>query len=196
MKYKCFTICSKICYVDWSLLINCTNCLLDLFSNRMTWHMLCDNISFVLLLWNNGIMACRQLYWSHRIKQDSLLTAQLSHNTYSMSQPTVALDPDGVVRVCTGQNQQFLCTSGGVSWNISGFGSGISDTSFPAVAIDLAKGNIRVTTTDNSTLANPSTLTFMMLEYPDDNASVTCLDSMRRSMTSTIRIGESAFRNV
>ena len=112
-------------------------------------------------------------------------------NTYSLSQPTVALDPDGVVRVCTGQNQQFLCTSGGVSWNISGFGSGISDTAFPAIAIDYANDNIRVMTTDNSTLSNPSTLTFMMLGYPDDNASVMCLDNTRSSMIrSTIRIGE------
>ena len=102
-----------------------------------------------------------------------------------------------MVRVCTGQNQQFLCTSGGVSWSISGFGNGISDTQFPASAIDYAPGNIRVTTTDNSALSNPSTLTFVMLGYPDDNASVTCINSMRSSMiTSTIRIGESGFRNV
>ena len=44
----------------------------------------------------------------------SLLTAELTNNTYSMSQLTVALDPEGVVRVCTGQNQQFVCTSGGL----------------------------------------------------------------------------------
>ena len=114
-----------------------------------------------------------------------------------MSQPTVTLDPDGVVRVCTGQNQQFQCTSGGVSWSISGFGNGILDTPFPASAVDYAKDNMRVTTTDDSTVSDPSTLTFMMLGYPDDNASVTCINSMRsRMITSTIQIGESAFTNV
>ena len=114
---------------------------------------------------------------------------------YSMSQPTVALYPDGLVRVCTGQNQQFLCTSGGVTWSISGFGNGISDTTRDR-PIDYAPRNIRVTTTDNSAVSNPSTLTFLMLGYPDDSASVTCEDSTRSSaITSTIRIGESALRN-
>ena len=113
-----------------------------------------------------------------------------------MSQPTVTLDPNGVVRVCTGQNQQFMCTSGGVSWSISGFSNGISDATL-AIAFDYAANNIRVTTADTSVVSNPSTLTFMMLGYPDDSASVTCTDSTRSSMiTSTIRIGESAFRNV
>ena len=115
---------------------------------------------------------------------------------YSMFQPTVALDPDGVVRVCRGQNQQFMCTSVGVSWNISGFGNGISDATL-ALAFDYAANNIRVTTTDDSILSNPSTLTFMMLGYPDDSASVTCINSMRSSrITSTIQIGESTFRSV
>ena len=113
-----------------------------------------------------------------------------------MSQPTVALDPNGEVRVCTGGNLQFMCTSVGVSWTISGFGNGISDA-FLVLTVDYAANNIRVTTTDNSTISNPSTLTFMMLEYPDDNAIVTCTDAARtRMITSTIRIGESAFRNV
>ena len=113
-----------------------------------------------------------------------------------MSQPTVALDPNGVVRVCTGQNQQFMCTSVGTTWTISGFGNGISDASL-VLSIDYAPNNIRVMTTDISTLSNPSTLTFMMLGYPDDNAIVTCTDATRtRMITSTIRIGESAFRNV
>ena len=126
----------------------------------------------------------------------SLLTAELALNTYSMSQPTVALDPNGVVRVCTGQNQQFTCTSGGVSWTISEFANGISDTTL-APAFDYAPNNIRVMTTDDSIVSDPSTLTFMMLGYPDDSASVTCIDSGRSSMiTSTIRIGESAFINV
>ena len=126
----------------------------------------------------------------------SLLTAELTHNTYSMSQPTVALDPEGVVRVCTGQNQRFMCTSGGVTWSISGFGNGISDAT-QATALVYASVNIRVMSTDASTISNPTTLTFMMLGYPDDNARVTCTDSTRSSMiTSTIRIGESAFRNV
>ena len=126
----------------------------------------------------------------------SLLTAELTHITYSMSQPTVALDPNGVVHVCTGQNQQFMCTSGGVSWTISGFANGISDTTL-APAFDYAPNNIRVMTTDDSIVSDPSTLTFMMLGYPDDSASVMCTNSMRSSMiTSTIRIGESTFRNV
>ena len=126
----------------------------------------------------------------------SLLTAELTHNTYSVSQPTVALDPNGVVRVCTGQNQPFMCTSGGGAWTISGFGNGISDATL-ATAFDYARNNIRVTTADTSALSEPSTLTFMMLGYPDDNARVACTDSTRSSMiTSTIRIGESAFRNV
>ena len=113
-----------------------------------------------------------------------------------MSQPTVALDPDGVVRVCTGQSQQFMCTSGAVAWTISGFGNGISDATLYS-AFDYAPNNFRVTTRDNSAASNPSTLTFMMLGYPDDNARVTCTDNTRSSMiTSTIRIGESAFRNV
>ncbi len=113
-----------------------------------------------------------------------------------MSQPTATLDPDGVVRVCTGQNQQFVCTSGGPAWTISGFGNGISDAT-QATAFLYAPNNIRVTTTDDSTISNPSTLTFMMLGYPDDNARVTCTDTTGSSMiTSTIRIGESAFRNV
>ena len=126
----------------------------------------------------------------------SLLTAELTHNMYSMSQPTVALDPEGVVRVCTGQNQQFMCTSGGVSWAISGFGNGISDAT-RATASLYAPDNIRVTTTDTTATSNPTTLTFTMLGYPDDNARVTCTDSMISSMImSTIRIGESAFRIV
>ena len=113
-----------------------------------------------------------------------------------MSQPTVTLNPNGVVRVCTGQNQQFMCTSGGVSWTISGFGNGISDTTL-STALSYALNNIRVTTADTSVISDPSTLTFMMLGYPDDNARVTCTDSTRSSMiTSTIRIGESVFRNV
>jgi len=125
----------------------------------------------------------------------SLLTAELTHNMYSMSQSTVTLDPDGVVRVCTGQNQQFMCTSAGV-WTISGFGNGISDAT-QATAFFYAPNNIRVTTTDDSSVSNPSTLTFVMLGYPDDNASVTCTDTTGTSMiASTIRIGESAFRNV
>ena len=136
----------------------------------------------------------------HYLKIDgrvSLLTAELTHNMYSMSQSTVALDPNGVVRVCTGWNQQFMCTSGGVSWSISGFGNGISDTQFSVSALTVANNNIRVTTTDDTTLSNPSSLTFMMLGYPDDSASVTCTDSTASSMTaSTIRIGESAFKNV
>ena len=126
----------------------------------------------------------------------SLLTAELTHNTYSMSQPTVALDPTGVVRVCIGQSRQFMCTSGGGAWTISGFGNGISDAT-DATAIRYAHDNIRVTTTDDSVISNPTTLTFMMLGYPDDNARVTCTDSTRSSMImSTIRIGESAFSNV
>ena len=126
----------------------------------------------------------------------SLLTADLTHNTYSMSQPTVTLNPNGVVRVCTGQNQQFICTSGGGAWTISGFGNGISDATL-ATAFDYAANNIRVTTIDVTTISIPSTLTFIMLGYPDDNARVTCFDTMGSSMiTSTIRIGESAFRNV
>ena len=126
----------------------------------------------------------------------SLLTAGLTYIAYFMSQPTVSLEPNGVVRVCTGQNQEFRCTSGGVSWSISGFGDGISDTQFSASALTVANNNIRVTTTDDTTLSNPSTLIFMMLGYHDDHARVTCTDSTRRSMiTSTIRIGESAFRN-
>ena len=113
-----------------------------------------------------------------------------------MPQPTVALDPEGVVRVCTGQNQQFMCTSGGGAWTISGFGNGISDAT-QATAFLYAPNNIRVTTTDNLTTSNPTTLNFMMLGYPDDNARVTCTDTTGSSMiTSTIRIGESAFRNV
>ena len=112
-----------------------------------------------------------------------------------MSQPTVALDPDGVVRVCTGQNQRFMCTSGGVTWSISGFGNGISDTQFAISTINYVPSNNRVMTTDDSTTSDPSNLTFLMLGYPDDNARVTCIDSTGRSMiTSTIRIGESAFR--
>ena len=126
----------------------------------------------------------------------SLLTAELTHNTYSMSQPAVALDPEGVVRVCTGQNQHFMCTSGGPAWTISGFGNGISDATL-VTAFDYARNNMRVTTMDDSSISNPTTLTFMMLGYPDDNARVTCTDSTRSSMiTSTIRIGESAFRSV
>ena len=126
----------------------------------------------------------------------SLLTAELTHNMYSMSQPTVALDPSGVVRVCTGQNQQFMCTSGGGVWTISGFGNGISDAT-QATAIRYAPNNIRVTSTDNLTTSNPTTLTFMMLGYPDDNARVTCTDITGSSMiTGTIQIGESAFRSV
>ena len=126
----------------------------------------------------------------------SLLTAELTHNTYSMSQPTVALDPEGVVRVCTGQNQQFMCTSGGGVWTISGFGNGISDAT-RATASLYAPDNIRVTTTDNTTTSNPTTLTFMMLGYPDDNARVTCTDVTGSSMImGTIQIGESAFWNV
>ena len=126
----------------------------------------------------------------------SLLTAELTHNTYSMSQPTVALDPDGVVRVCTGQNQQFVCTSGGPAWTISGFGNGISDATLDSAFL-YAPDNVRVTTTDDSTISNPTTLTFMVLGYPDDNARVMCTDSTRSTMkTSTIQIGESAFRNV
>ena len=126
----------------------------------------------------------------------SLLTAELTHNTYSMSQPTVALDPEGVVRVCTGQNQQFMCTSGGPAWTISGFDNGISDATL-VTAFDYARNNMRVTTVDDSSISNPTTLTFMMLGYPDDNARVTCTDATRSSnITSTIRIGESAFRNV
>ena len=125
----------------------------------------------------------------------SLLTAELTQNTYSMSQPTVALDPEGVVRVCTGQNQQFMCTSGGVAWTISGFGNGISDSQNPLSGVDYAPNNIRVKTTDTSAVSNPSTLTFMMLGYPDDNARVTCVDTTGSSMImSTIRIGESAFK--
>ena len=113
-----------------------------------------------------------------------------------MSQPTVTLDPNGVVRVCTGQDQQFMCTSGGGAWTISGFGNEISDATL-ATAFNYAASNNRVTTTDTSTITNPSDLTFMMLGYPDDNARVTCFDTMGSSMiTSTIRIGESAFRNV
>ena len=126
----------------------------------------------------------------------TLLTAEHAHNTYFMSQPTVTLDPNGVVHVCIGQNQQFMCTSGGVSWTISGFGNGISDTTL-APAFDYTPNNIRVMTTDDSIVSNPSTLTFIMLGYPDNSASVTCTNSMRSSMiTSTILIGESAFRNV
>ena len=126
----------------------------------------------------------------------SLLTAELTLNTYSMSQPTVALDPDGVVRVCTGQNQQFMCTSGGGAWTISGFGNGISDTTLIS-AFDYARNNIRVMTTDNSAASDPSTLILMMLGYPDDNARVTCTDNTRSSMiTSTIQIGESVIRNI
>ena len=84
-----------------------------------------------------------------------------------------------------------------MSWIISGFGNGISDTQNPLSTVDYAPNNDRVMTKDDSTTSNPSTLTFVMLGYPDDNASVTCTDSMRRSMiTSTVRIGESAFRNV
>ena len=114
-----------------------------------------------------------------------------------MFQPTVSLDPNGVVRVCTGQNQQFRCTSGGVTWSISGFGNGISDTPFTVSASNYALNNNRVMTTDDSTTSDPSTLTFMMLGYPDDSASVTCTDSTASNMiTSTIRIGESAFKNV
>ena len=113
-----------------------------------------------------------------------------------MSQLTVALDPDGVVRVCTGQNQQFMCTSAGGVWTISGFGNGISDAT-DASAFRYAPSNIRVTTTDSSTISSPTTLTFMMLGYPDDNARVTCTDTMGSDMiSSTIRIGELAFRNV
>ena len=116
---------------------------------------------------------------------------------YSLPQPTVTIHPSGVVRVCTGQNQQFLCTPAGVTWIISGFGNGILDTPFSVSAVNFAGNNIRVTTTDNATISNPSTLTFMMLGYPDDNASVICIDNMGSSMiTSTIRIGESTFRNV
>ena len=112
-----------------------------------------------------------------------------------MSQPTVTLDPNGVVRVCTEQNQQFMCTGGGV-WTISGFGNGISNATL-SIAVSYAASNIRVTTTDTTAISNPSILTFMMLGYPDDNARVTCSDNMGSSMiTSTIRIGESAFRNV
>ena len=108
----------------------------------------------------------------------------------------MTLVPNGVVHVCTGQNQQFLCTTGTVAWTISGFSNGISNATL-ASAFDYAPNNIRVTTADNSALSDPSTLTFMMLGYPDDNARVTCTDSTRSSMmTSTIRIGESAFRNV
>ena len=126
----------------------------------------------------------------------TLLAAELTLNTYSMSQPTVTLDPNGVVRVCTGQNQQFMCTSGGGAWSISGFSNGISDATL-STAFDYAPNNIRVTTTDTSALSEPSTLTFMMLGYPDDSARVTCTDSTRSNMiTSTIQIGESAFRNV
>ena len=122
--------------------------------------------------------------------------AELTQNTYSLSQPTVALDPNGVVRVCTGQNQQFMCTSGGASWAISGFSNGISDAT-QATAFLYAPNNIRVMTTDDTIISAPSTLTFMMLGYPDDNARVTCSDIMGSSViTGTIRIGESAFRNV
>ena len=124
-------------------------------------------------------------------------STELTHNMYSMSQPTVVLDPVGVVHVCTGQNQQFMCTSGGVAWTVSGFGNGISDTQNPISAVDYAPNNIRVKTTDTLASSDPSTLTFMMLGYPDDNARVTCIDGTRSNMiTSTIRIGESAFRNV
>lgn len=87
-----------------------------------------------------------------------------------------------------------MCSSPGVTWNISGFGTGISDTTDrPTAAFFYAPNNNRVVTTDNSTLSDPSTLTFQQLGYADNNAVVTCLDSsILRSMTGTIQIGELA----
>ena len=116
---------------------------------------------------------------------------------HCLSHPTVNLHPVGEIRVCMGRDQQFLCTSGGVTWDISGFDTGISDTNSPMAAVIYALRNSRVISTDNSTVSNPSSLTFMMLGYADDNAVVTCVSStLTMRMTSTIRIGESAFNIV
>ena len=86
-----------------------------------------------------------------------------------------------------------MCSSSsvGVVYTISGFGSGISDTSTPVAALSHASSNDRVETSDVSLSANPSTLTFHNLGYADHNAVVTCLNAtLMGAMTSTIRIGE------
>ena len=79
-----------------------------------------------------------------------------------------------------------------MAWSISGFGSGVLDRSNPVSALFYAASNDRVKTSDTSTLANPSTLTFQNIGYADENATITCLNaSLSGAMTSTIRVGES-----
>ena len=79
-----------------------------------------------------------------------------------------------------------------MAWSISGFGSGVLDTSSPVSALFYAASNDRVETSDTSTLANPSTLTFQNIGYADENATITCLNAtLSGAMTSTIRVGES-----
>ena len=85
-----------------------------------------------------------------------------------------------------------MCSSSlGVVWTISGFGSGVADTSTPVNALSYAFSNDRVVTRDATIVANPSTLTFQNFGYADDNAVVTCLNAtLTGTRTSTIRVGE------
>ena len=112
--------------------------------------------------------------------------------TPTLHPSTVTLSPYGDVRVCKGDDQQFMCSSSSFGiWGISGFGSGISDTNSPVSALSYASRNDRVETSDVSLSANPSTLTFHNLGYADHNVVVTCLNAtVMGAMTSTIRIGE------
>ena len=110
---------------------------------------------------------------------------------------TVTLAPSGNVRVCRGENQQFMCSSSSiVIWSIFGFGSGVLDTSNPVSALFYAAINDRVETSDTSALTNPSTLTFQNIGYTDDNATITCLNAtLTGAMTSTIQVGESTLNS-
>ena len=106
---------------------------------------------------------------------------------------TVTLAPSGDIRVCRGENQQFMCSSSlGVFWSIFGFGRGVSDAINPVNAFSYAVSNDRVETSDTSAFTNPSTLTFQNIGYTDDNATITCLNAtLTGAMTSTIQVGES-----
>ena len=107
------------------------------------------------------------------------------------SPSTVSLTPSGDIRVCLGDDQQFSCATSDVCvWTTSGFGTGVVNANRTSAFALMS--SVRLTSTDSSSLTNPSRLNIQGVQYMDHEATLRCEDAALSSRKeSRILVGES-----
>ena len=93
--------------------------------------------------------------------------------------------------MCLGDNQQFTCaTSDACIWTTSGFGTGVENENRTSAFALMSSA--RLSSTDSSSITNPSHLTIQGVQYMDHEAMLWCEDAAVTSrMESRILVGKS-----